>query len=1264
MGFQPVFVKKFQRDLRQEREIERERKFYSTYLNRLWQLRLQTFDKSLMQFMQKLRKALAISVMSVTVLSTSMFSVSFAGAATSIAAGDLIKTNSSSAVYYVGADMKKNVFPDSTTYFSWYSDFSAVTVVSQDEFNALSWGGNVVMRPGTKLVKIQSDPRVYAVEPGGKMKHIPSEAVAISIYGANWAKRVVDISDTVFVSAYDKNPTELTTAFPAGTLVKGTGADVFYFDGSAYRKVANEAAFAANRFSFANVVTTANAITASGADVTSAEFASVVAGGAADVVVGGTGLTVALSSATPEAGNAPIGASVDFLKFNVTASNDGAVNISSIKLSAFNLGDADDMTNVSFYDNGVKVGTSKTLSASDRNAVFNFATPIAVAAGTTKTLTVKATLAAGATSNYALGINAAADIVTGGAAVSGSFPVVGNTKSGVSATLGAFDFNGVETTDTSNKFGEDNVLLAAFDINATAAEDLLVGALRLRNGGTNSDSIVSNMRLVIDGEDVQTGVSMVDRYASFNAGNYVIEKGQSVSVEIYGDLGIGSANDTVGLYLKETTDISVVGKTFGYDLVATSDADLTTLMTINGGVVVTLTAGDFTIDMDKIATPAKDIRADSTNVVLATIKMTSNSENATLAGIGAGFTVTGTNIQGDELSAFELVDLSTGSIFDLTADNVADATYNLTMSDEVSFVKDVTKTFALRADVLTTADVNDVYAATLAGTALSLTGDVSDSAITNITPSSVSGANQTVKEATLSWATTSLTDKTVVTGAAGVTIYSATAKAGDVSPITITSVKLDVVTDSATDDLVGSFTDNNITKLDLYINNVLVKTISNGITEAVADGGYITFSSLDATKRVVAKGTTVPVEVKATFASSFVAPSTWSVGVVAAGSIMAKDDANATVTATGPAATGSRNVTLASVGTLKAELLTTDSKANNDVYQLAGSTKTSGDAYVAEVKLTAANEPVKVKTLVLAQKGTANSSDIKAVNLYNAAGTVVATTGVTPSGHAVFTNLALTIPADSAVSYFVGAQTKSIAADGDAEGTATYGKTIIFAFASGAQLIDAEIALAKSVEADGADSGQAITMTEDANATIIANEYSASTVDSKTAIVSGAILTSIVNTMTDGTLTGGAGKTIGKYKMVFDNGANRYNNAELMAQLKELKLTVATSSALVNGVQAHIDGASTDKTASVEVVAGEATINLSSGLANSSQVDGEITLVITGTVSGVAANAYVQTSIADLTTDFTYDGDGNGTPVGSANSLLPISEVIGATLSN
>jgi len=1230
--------------------------------------------------MQKLRKALAISVMSVTVLSTSMFSVSFAGAATSIAAGDLIKTNSSSAVYYVGADMKKNVFPDSTTYFSWYSDFSSVTVVSQDEFNALSWGGNVVMRPGTKLVKIQSDPRVYAVEPGGKMKHIPSEAVAISIYGADWAKRVVDISDTVFVSAYDKNPTELTTAFPAGSLVKDGGAAVYYFDGTNYRKIANEAAFYANRFSFDNLVTTTSAITASGSDVTSAEFGSVVAGGTADVVVGGSGLTVALASDSPEAGNIPAGSPSEFLKFNLTASNDGAVKISAITLSAYDLGTATYIDDVTFYDNGVKVGTSKGMT-SDRVASFNFSTPIEVAAGATKSLTVKATIEAGQSGNFAIGVaNAAAITTAGGATVSGSFPIQGKTKSIVTGTsIGTATMSAAtKTTDATAKFGEDNVLVGEFTMTA-ANEPIIWSSARLKNGGTNNDAIAANFKLLIDGNEKATADAMVDKYVSFNLNNFEIAKGDSVNVEIYADMGIAGAGDTLNLYVDAVSDFDFTGKDYGYGVVLVNNANIDAS---GDGITVTLSTGDFTIDADKsltTGTPAKDIRIGTDNVVLATIKLNSAGENVTIASIrdnGADdFVIAGTGLMCNTFENAELRDKDTGVVYDMTIASSGLATANtceLAMVDEVALVKGVTKTFEVRVDMMGStesypADANDTLAVTLKSTALSVTGDESDAAITDITPSSVTGSTITVKASSLKVAETTLAAKTIVTGASNVEIFQANLEAGASSYVDLTSVKI-----SATSTGVKSFTDNNITKLDLYIDGKLVSSKSGQIVEGTAtpSRGYINFTNLDTTNRRIAAGAKVVMVVKATFASTFTAPTgLFELGLDSTtDAIVARDMDNNNVVESGITANvASRAVTLATIGNLKTELLTTDSKANSDVYLLAGSTKTSGDAYVGEVKFTALNESVKVKTLILGNSGTATSNDIKAINLYNAAGTVVASTGVTASGHAVFTDLTLTIPADSSASYFVGVQAKSIGAEGDAEGTATHGTTVEYTLASAAQLASSEIDMAVAVEADGVDSNQTITLTEATSGTVANDEYaSAGYATSSVATISGAILTSVVNTMTDGTLTGGAGKTIGKYKFVFDNGANRYSNAELKAQLVELQLTVATSSAIVTGVQAYIDGDSTNKTAAVEAATGVATIDLSSGLADSSQVDGEITLVITGTVSGVGSNAYVQTSIANLgaTGDFTYDGDGNGTPVGVANSLLPISEVIGATLSN
>jgi hypothetical protein len=50
------------------------------------------------------------------------------------------------------------------------------------------------------MIKIQSDPKVYVIARGGTLQHIPSEACAATLYGANWNKEIDDVSDAFFVN--------------------------------------------------------------------------------------------------------------------------------------------------------------------------------------------------------------------------------------------------------------------------------------------------------------------------------------------------------------------------------------------------------------------------------------------------------------------------------------------------------------------------------------------------------------------------------------------------------------------------------------------------------------------------------------------------------------------------------------------------------------------------------------------------------------------------------------------------------------------------------------------------------------------------------------------------------------------------------------------------------------------------------------------------------------------------------------------------------
>ncbi|HNU81406.1 MAG TPA: hypothetical protein PKK65_01580, partial [bacterium] len=258
--------------------------------------------------MKKLRKFLTVGVMVLSIIAMSGLTVNTAQAAAQ--PGDLIKMDGLSSVYYLGNDGKRYVFPSESVYFSWYNDFSGVITIPASELQSYPLGANVTMRPGTKLVKITTDPSVYAVTPNGVLRKIQSEADAIALYGPNWNKMVVDIADAFFTNYTIGTPLN-SGEYPAGTLLKNpNNASIYYFDGTNYRMISSEAAFNANRFNMNNVVTTSMTLTASGTAITGAEDLAKPYGATSGSVVTGSGLTVALAATTPAAASVPAGAAI------------------------------------------------------------------------------------------------------------------------------------------------------------------------------------------------------------------------------------------------------------------------------------------------------------------------------------------------------------------------------------------------------------------------------------------------------------------------------------------------------------------------------------------------------------------------------------------------------------------------------------------------------------------------------------------------------------------------------------------------------------------------------------------------------------------------------------------------------------------------------------------------------------------------------------------------------------------------------------------
>jgi hypothetical protein len=109
-------------------------------------------------------------------------------------------TTFDSAVYYCARDGKRYAFPNGRIFFSWFKDFSSVKTVPTSIMFNIALGGNVSYRPGTRMIKITTDPKVYAVSRGGILRWITSETIAKKVYGEDWNTLIDDVSDAFFVN--------------------------------------------------------------------------------------------------------------------------------------------------------------------------------------------------------------------------------------------------------------------------------------------------------------------------------------------------------------------------------------------------------------------------------------------------------------------------------------------------------------------------------------------------------------------------------------------------------------------------------------------------------------------------------------------------------------------------------------------------------------------------------------------------------------------------------------------------------------------------------------------------------------------------------------------------------------------------------------------------------------------------------------------------------------------------------------------------------
>lgn len=922
-----------------------------------------------------------------------MTGVSFASAAMD---GDLIKMNGLSSVYYLKGG-KRFVFPNEATYSSWYSDnnggpdWSGIKTVSQSELESYPLGGNVTVRPGTKLIKITTNPTVYAVEPNGTLRSIVSEANAIDLWGPAWAKNVIDVADSFFTNYTQGSP--LTTGvYPAGSIVNPVNtSDLYYWDGSNYRKFSNESAFLANGFNFAHVVSTSKSVVANGSAITGAESMLMnTAGGAttgSNVPAGGSGLTVALASNTPAAANIPQSAvQVPFTSFNVTAANDGAVVIRSLTVTRGGLGASTNFSGVYLYDGMTRLTTSRTVNSTSNQATFtglNYTVP----AGQTRTLTVKADMASTVNNNF-FAINAASDIDASGAVVSGSFPMMGNTMVGVAQSVGSITIEKSGSNPlTSPKAGETGAKVAEFKL-TMGSENGTVNALTLYQVGNIANDKLTNFMLKQSGTTLASTSMMSGSNVIFNlATPFYMEKNTTKVFEVYADVNSTARSaDTIRFYLDNGADLYAMGKTYGFGLSVTrtgydngsADGTDASWSSIEAGQVTISQKGpavtDYAVQQQDVELLRFDLASQINGEVRSTgITLTAGGTDADEDTTDTGGLVTnGTSVNYTDV---KIIDVATGAIVagpqDLTGVAAGnDDAQTLTFTDIWNIEAGKTRTLKVTADIANfTPHSTETIKATLTAFGSSAIKNLDTNlfvATSEIVPSgAVIGAAHNVKSGSLTTtlaATPSL--QTYINGTSNVPMVGINLTAGTGKDTKITSLKTTITGADSCDteaDCVSSAM--------LYDGDTLLSTKN-------ISGTTVTFSGLNTT---ITKGTTKTLTIKTNLIklSSVGGSTTLSFGIASASDISAQDMEGNNVDPSGTV-TGPAHV-IASAGSMTGTLAADDTETESQII-LAG----ASNVVLAKYRLTAASESLKLTKLRITLPAN-TAEEISTLALYDGA---------------------------------------------------------------------------------------------------------------------------------------------------------------------------------------------------------------------------------------------------------------------------------------
>lgn len=327
------------------------------------------------------------------------------------------------------------------------------------------------------------------------------------------------------------------------------------------------------------------------------------------------------------------------LKLEFTAGSDAGSQITALKVNRKGL-IADTNVKLSVWDSeGVRHGGVVTVS--EAYAEIDFSTePIAVAAGESATITIKANLGNSNSATLQLAIAALEDITTNGT-LSGSFPIespaftiVDGASSVGTVTV---DVRDLASTTRNVDIGQKDYELTKFELSETSSnEAVYFDSLTLFNNGNTADGDLTNFVLKDQtGETLATvAAGTKDKIVTFTfAEPYELGKGVTRYFSVYVDIAKG-ASRTGQFLIQNDYDIVLRGLTTGAFILATNKTGGTDATFPIGDIItglagynhMTLNEGTLSVSKDNTS-PSGDVTLGASDVILGRFKLEAQGED-------------------------------------------------------------------------------------------------------------------------------------------------------------------------------------------------------------------------------------------------------------------------------------------------------------------------------------------------------------------------------------------------------------------------------------------------------------------------------------------------------------------------------------------------------------------------------------------------------------------------------------------------------------